>query len=99
MLVEEFAIRRGSGGKGKYNGGDGVVRRIRFLQQMMANISSSHRKVPPYGIYGGAPGKVGRNAVQRLNGALEELAPCAPIEMHPGDIFIIETPDGGGYGI
>ncbi len=99
VLLEEFAIRQGSGGAGKYRGGDGVVRRIRFLTTMLVNIISSHRKIPPYGLHGGSPGKVGHNWVQRSDGEVVELAGCAQIEIHPGDVFIMETPGGGGYGV
>jgi len=98
ILLESFAIRRGSGGAGRHKGGDGVVRRLRFLEAMTASIVSSHRRVPPYGMYGGEPGKVGRNAVERANGSIEELEGTDMTEMRPGDVFVIETPGGGGYG-
>ncbi|WP_238584411.1 hydantoinase B/oxoprolinase family protein [Legionella gratiana] len=99
VLLEEFALRKGSGGVGVHRGGDGVVRRIRFLETMVANIISSHRVIPPYGVQGGASGKLGHNWVQRANGTVEELGGCARVEMHPGDVFVIETPGGGGYGM
>ncbi|VEG92022.1 hydantoinase B/oxoprolinase family protein [Legionella spiritensis] len=98
VLLEQFAIRKNSGGAGKHRGGDGVVRRIRFLEAMEVNIISSHRNIPPYGLYGGAPGLTGRNAVQRADGCVEELGGCAQTDMRPGDILIIKTPGGGGYG-
>lgn len=98
ILLEQFSIRTGSGGGGLHCGGDGVVRRIRFLEKMIANIISSHRVIPPYGVQGGASGKPGHNWVQRANGHVEELGSCAGIEMHPGDVFVIETPGGGGFG-
>ncbi|KTD36354.1 Acetophenone carboxylase gamma subunit [Legionella nautarum] len=98
VILERFAIRQASGGEGKYRGGDGVIRRIRFLEPMMANIISSHRKIPPYGLQGGEPGKLGHNWVERADGSILELDGCAQIEMNPGDVFIIETPGGGGYG-
>lgn len=98
VLLEAFAIRAGSGGQGQYRGGDGVIRRIRFLEKMVANIISSHRIIPPYGLKGGLPGQVGHNWVQRRNGKIEELKHCAQVEMEVGDVFIIETPGGGGYG-
>jgi 5-oxoprolinase (ATP-hydrolysing) len=97
VLIEEFAIRRGSGGGGKWRGGDGAVRRVRFLEPMTAAILSGHRRVPPYGMAGGDPGRVGRNVVVR-NGRTEELGACDKTEMNAGDVFIIETPGGGGYG-
>ncbi|OGA22380.1 MAG: 5-oxoprolinase [Betaproteobacteria bacterium RIFCSPLOWO2_02_FULL_67_26] len=98
VLVEEFAIRRGSGGGGKWRGGDGAIRRIRFLEPMTAAILSGHRRVPPYGMAGGKPGAVGRNWVRHTNGTDIELGPCKTIEMNAGDVFVIETPGGGGYG-
>lgn len=98
VILEEFSIRLGSGGTGKYHGGDGIIRRIRFLESMTANIISSHRKIPPYGLQGGLPGKTGHNWIQRANGKVEELDGCAQVEMQEGDIFVIETPGGGGYG-
>lgn len=98
VILEQFAIRRGSGGEGKYRGGDGVIRRIRFFEPMTANIISSHRKIPPYGIQGGSPGKVGHNWVEHAGGVRIELGGCARVEINPGDVFVIETPGGGGYG-
>jgi 5-oxoprolinase (ATP-hydrolysing) len=97
VLIEEFAIRRGSGGGGKWRGGDGAVRRVRFLEPMTAAILSGHRRVPPYGMAGGEPGRVGRNIVVR-DGRTEELGACDKTEMNAGDVFIIETPGGGGFG-
>ena len=98
VLLEDFSIRRGSGGKGKWRGGDGAVRRVRFLEPMTAAILSGHRIVPPYGMAGGKPGKVGRNYVIRGNGKAVQLKGAERIEMHAGDVFVIETPGGGGYG-
>ena len=98
VLVESFAIRRGSGGPGRHRGGDGVVRRIRFREAMTAAILSGHRRVPPYGLAGGEPGAVGRNYVLRTDGSTVPLAGTGKIEMKPGDVFVIETPGGGGFG-
>ncbi len=98
ILLESFAIRRGSGGKGAHRGGDGTVRRLRFLEDMTASILSGHRRIPPYGMAGGEPGKTGRNSVERTNGTVDELGPTAETAMRPGDVFVIETPGGGGYG-
>ena len=98
VQLEAFSIRRGSGGQGYHRGGDGVVRRIRFLTAMTASILSSHRIIPPFGLEGGQPGACGRNYVQRADGRLEVLEGCAEVEMAAGDVFIIETPGGGGYG-
>ncbi len=98
VVVETFAIRRGSGGEGCRRGGDGVVRRIRFRQPMTAAILAGHRRVAPFGLAGGAPGARGRHWVERIDGSRVDLAGCAEIEMNPGDVFVIETPGGGGYG-
>ncbi|MCP3869005.1 MAG: 5-oxoprolinase [Gammaproteobacteria bacterium] len=98
VILESFSIRHGSGGAGRYRGGDGVNRRMRFLRPMTAAILSGHRIIPPYGMQGGRPGKTGRNRVIRRNGEVEELPGCAEVSMNPGDVFSIETPGGGGYG-
>ncbi len=98
VRLESFAIRRGSGGKGRWRGGDGVVRRVRFLEPMTGAILSGHRRVPPYGMAGGEPGKVGRNYVLRKDGRVVELAGADKAELDAGDVFVIETPGGGGYG-
>ena len=98
VLLESFEIRHGSGGAGKYRGGDGAVRRVKFLEPMAAAILSSHRRVPPYGMAGGLKGAVGRNHVERANGKTIELGGCAQADMQPGDVFVIETPGGGGFG-
>ncbi|WP_028865405.1 hydantoinase B/oxoprolinase family protein [Psychromonas aquimarina] len=98
VLVQSFAIRRGSGGQGAYCGGDGVIRRLCFRESMTASILSGHRRVPPYGLAGGFPGQVGRNYVERFDGTFIELPGNAQVEMLPGDCFVIETPGGGGYG-
>jgi len=98
VLLETFEIRRGSGGTGRWPGGDGTVRRVRFLQPMHANILSNHRQVAPFGLAGGGNGQTGRNAIERRDGSVEELAGVATAEMAAGDIFVIETPGGGGYG-
>jgi 5-oxoprolinase (ATP-hydrolysing) len=98
VLVESFAIRRGSGGAGRHRGGDGVVRRIRFLAPMTASILSNNRRLRPFGLAGGAPGLSGRNAVERRDGTTEELPATATVGVAPGDVFVIQTPGGGGYG-
>jgi 5-oxoprolinase (ATP-hydrolysing) len=98
VLLESFAIRRGSGGGGHHRGGDGVIRRVRFRQAMTAAILSGHRRVPPYGLAGGAPGTVGRNWVERTDGSREEFGGAHAVEMRPDDVFVIETPGGGGFG-
>ena len=98
VLLEEFSIRRGSGGRGRWSGGDGVLRRIRFLEAMTASILSNRRVVAPFGLAGGGDGLPGRNYVLRHDGKQVPLGPTAAIEMNPGDVFVIETPGGGGYG-
>ncbi len=98
VLLEAFSIRRGSGGRGCWHGGDGAIRRIRFLEPMTAAILSGHRSVPPYGMAGGEPGMVGCNRVIRSDGSTVELQASAKIEMQRGDVFEIQTPGGGGYG-
>ena len=98
VLLDSFAIRAGSGGVGKHTGGNGAIRRVKFLQPATAAILSSHRRVPPYGMAGGQPGATGRNHVERRNGETLELGGCAEVEMQAGDVFVIETPGGGGFG-
>ena len=98
VRVDEFAMRRGSGGAGEHRGGDGVVRRLRFLEPLTAAIVSSSRRVPPYGLAGGRPGALGRNAIERAGGAVKELPGVAQAAMKPGDVLVVETPGGGGYG-
>jgi 5-oxoprolinase (ATP-hydrolysing) len=98
VLLESFEIRRGSGGAGRWRGGDGTVRRVRFLEPLVAAILSGHRRVAPHGMAGGSPGMTGRNWVRRAGGKIVELGACDQTEMHPGDCFVIETPGGGGYG-
>ena len=98
VIIEEFSIRKGSGGAGKHRGGDGVVRKLRFLEPMTATVLSLNRRTRPSGTADGAPGRSGRNAVRHANGAIEELQGNDQRAMQPGDVFIIETPGGGGYG-
>ena len=98
LRLEEFSFRQGSGGNGKNRGGNGAIRRIRFLTDGEANILSSHRNIAPAGIKGGGNGKCGQNAVHRADGKIEKLGGCAKVAMKAGDEFIIKTPGGGGYG-
>ncbi|MGH3796842.1 MAG: hydantoinase B/oxoprolinase family protein [Pseudonocardiaceae bacterium] len=98
VLVESFAIRHGSGGIGRWRGGDGALRRIRFREPMTVSTLSGHRRVPPYGLAGGSPGALGHNRVQRSDGVVVELAGCDSVDVAPGDLLVIETPGGGGYG-
>jgi 5-oxoprolinase (ATP-hydrolysing) len=98
VLVEEFTIRRGSGGTGRWHGGDGSVRRIRFRETMTVSILSGHRRVPPYGMAGGSPGALGAGRVERTDGSVQQLAACDSVTLDAGDVLVIETPGGGGYG-
>ena len=98
VLVERFTVRRGSGGAGAHKGGDGAVRRIRFRAPMLAAILANRRATAPHGLAGGADGSAALNYVQRRDGAIEHLAATGKAEMQPGDVFVIETPGGGGYG-
>lgn len=99
VRLESFRIRRGSGGAGRHRGGDGVVRRIRFLVPMTAAILSNRRLVPPYGMAGGEAGQVGRNTLERADGSMRDLGPTAQVEVAAGDVLGVETPGGGGYGV
>ncbi len=97
VLLEEFSIRHGSGGKGRFSGGNGVTRRIRFLEPMTVAVLSGHRVVPPPGLAGGGPGGPGRTRIVRSDGKVEELASADQREMGSGDVYWLETPGGGGY--
>jgi 5-oxoprolinase (ATP-hydrolysing) len=98
VRLESFEIRHGSGGRGRWRGGNGAVRRIRFLEPMTAAILSGHRLVQPHGLAGGEPGAAGRNYVLRADGSRTELGPFDQTQMGRGDIFVIETPGGGAFG-
>jgi 5-oxoprolinase (ATP-hydrolysing) len=98
VLVEEFSIRRGSGGKGKWNSGDGTRRIIRFLERMDCAILSGYRDVRPFGLDGGEPGEAGANLVRRTDGRLERLHGCDQTVLEAGEAIVIVTPTGGGLG-
>lgn len=98
VLLESYAIRKGSGGAGRWAGGDGGVRRVRFLEPMTASILSNGRTVPAFGMAGGQPGALGINRIERAGGRHETLGHIGQAEMAPGDVFVVETPGGGGYG-
>ena len=98
VRLESFSIRKNSGGKGLKNGGDGVDRRIRFLEPMTVNIITGHRIVPPYGLAGGNSGAVGKNYVIHSNNNITELKTKGQIEVVKDDIFVLKTPGGGGFG-
>jgi 5-oxoprolinase (ATP-hydrolysing) len=98
VRLDQFAIRRGSGGEGAHHGGGGVVRALTFLEPMRANILANRRRVAPKGIKGGSDAQPGRNWVERTDGTIETLGASAYADVAPGDRFVIETPGGGGYG-
>ena len=98
VRVDRFSVRSGSGGKGKYEGGEGIVREVTFLKAMKMTLLTSHRHTDPYGLAGGSAGARGHNFVRRLDGRIDELAGNAETDMAPGDTFIMETPGGGGFG-
>ena len=98
VRLESYEIRKGSGGAGRWHGGDGGVRKVRFLEPMTAAILSNNRDYAPFGMAGGEPGAVGRNSVLRTDGSVEQLPHIAKTQMQTGDIFIVETPGGGGFG-
>ncbi|HOM13189.1 MAG TPA: hydantoinase B/oxoprolinase family protein, partial [Rubrivivax sp.] len=83
---------------GRWRGGDGGVRRVRFLERMTASILSNGRRVGAFGMAGGAPGAPGVNRVERADGRIEPLGHIGSVTMEPGDVFVVETPGGGGYG-
>jgi 5-oxoprolinase (ATP-hydrolysing) len=98
VLLEDFHIRKGSGGRGRWSAGDGVVRTIRFLERMDCTILSGHRRVRPFGLAGGGAGEIGKNTVRRNDGRLERLQGCDATVLEPGEAVTIETPTAGGYG-
>jgi 5-oxoprolinase (ATP-hydrolysing) len=98
VLLESYAIREGSGGAGRWRGGNGGTRRIRFREAMTASILANHRRIAPHGLAGGAPGEPGRNWVERADGTRLELGAADRADMRPGDVFVIATPGGGGFG-
>ena len=98
VRLVSYAIRRGSGGAGRHRGGDGGDRRIAFLEPMTAVMLANHRRVPPFGVAGGSAGEPGRNWVERAGGGREEFGATCRVEMQPGDVFVIQTPGGGGFG-
>ena len=98
VVLEDFHIRRGSGGRGKWHAGDGTLRRIRFLKPMSAAILSGHRTVANRGMMGGSEGELGRNSVRRNDGQIETLPGCAETKVEAGEAIEIVTPTGGGWG-
>jgi 5-oxoprolinase (ATP-hydrolysing) len=98
VILKEFRIDRDSGGKGKYNAGDGITRTITFLEDMQCSILSGHRITPPYGLKGGEAGRVGRNWLTKPNSAQQDLAGCEHTSVVAGDSISIQSPTGGGFG-
>ncbi|MEQ1756232.1 MAG: hydantoinase B/oxoprolinase family protein [Micropepsaceae bacterium] len=98
VTVRRFAIRERSGGQGAHRGGNGVIREIVFNETMEAGILSTRRRTVPFGINGGGPALPGINRIERKGGRVEVLGGCAMVHVSPGDVFVIETPGGGGYG-
>ena len=98
VLLEDFHIREGSGGKGRWSAGGGTTRTLRFLEEMDCAILSSHREVPPHGLLGGEDGAVGTTRVRRLDGTIETLRGCDQTALMAGEAVIVTTPTGGGYG-
>ncbi|HEY6965391.1 MAG TPA: hydantoinase B/oxoprolinase family protein, partial [Erythrobacter sp.] len=98
VRLEEFSIRRGSGGAGRHCGGDGVVRRVTFLEPMRANMLANRREIAPRGLAGGGDALPGANWVERADGTREDLGATGSAAMQPGDTFVILTPGGGGFG-
>jgi len=98
VMVDEFSIRHGSGGRGHFVGGDGVVRRIKFNEAMSAAILSNRRRVASFGLDGGGDAAAGKNTIARKDGSVETLTATGMTEMSAGDVFVIETPGGGGFG-
>lgn len=98
VLLESFAVREGSGGAGRWHGGGGVERRIRFLEPVTVALLSGHRRIPPYGAEGGEPGALGEQRIERAGGGVDRLEGCDTAELEAGDVLVVRTPGGGGYG-
>lgn len=98
VRLERYEVREGSGGTGRWRGGDGGIRQVRFLAPMTAAILSNGRRHGAFGTAGGGAGAVGINRVERADGRIEVLGHIGSVDMAPGDAFVIETPGGGGYG-
>jgi 5-oxoprolinase (ATP-hydrolysing) len=98
VLLESYRIRRGSGGRGRWRGGNGGIRRLRFTQPMTVTTLTGHRRVPAFGLAGGEPGALGRHWIEHPSGEVTEMQGCDSVHVQPGDVFVIQTPGGGGYG-
>jgi 5-oxoprolinase (ATP-hydrolysing) len=99
VLLESYRIRPGSGGRGRWRGGHGGTRRLRFLTPMTVTTLTGHRRVPAFGLAGGEPGALGRHWIEHPDGTLTAMAGCDSVHVRTGDVFVIETPGGGGYGV
>ncbi|MGP3981813.1 hydantoinase B/oxoprolinase family protein [Streptomyces sp. KR80] len=98
VRVEDFSVRDGSGGRGRWHGGCGVTRRIRFLEPMTVALLTGHRRAAPYGMAGGEPGELGANLIERADGTVEARDGCDVVDVGAGDVLVVRTPGGGGYG-
>jgi 5-oxoprolinase (ATP-hydrolysing) len=98
VLLESYRIRPGSGGAGRWRGGNGGIRRLRFNQAMTVTTLTGHRRVPAFGMAGGQPGALGRHWIEHQDGTVTPMQGCDSVQVQPGDVFVIETPGGGGYG-
>jgi 5-oxoprolinase (ATP-hydrolysing) len=98
VRLESFRIRRGSGGAGRHRGGDGVERRLRFLEPMTAVMLANRRRVAPFGMAGGEPGATGRNWIERADGSIDRFGATFSSPVGRDDVMVIETPGGGGFG-
>lgn len=98
VLLESYVIRAGSGGRGKGHGGNGGIRRVRFLEPMTASILANRQRIAPFGLDGGEPGEPGKTYVERVDGSTLDLGATGSADMLPGDVFVVETPGGGGFG-
>ncbi len=98
VMLESFSIRKDSGGEGKFKGGQGVIRKTRFLEPMMVNVLSGHRRIAPYGMAGGESAQTGENQIERASGEIEELSFKDQVEVEKGGVLVVKTPGGGGYG-
>jgi 5-oxoprolinase (ATP-hydrolysing) len=99
VRLESYEIRHGSGGEGRWRGGNGGVRRLRFLEPMTVTTLSGHRRVPAFGMAGGSPGALGRHWMEHPDGSVTPMSGCDSVQAAAGDVFVIETPGGGGFGL
>ena len=98
VMLESFAVRKGSGGRGRFHGGDGVTRKVRFNERMSVSLLTGHRRIAPYGLRGGEPGKTGKNLIERSDGRRVPLGSTGSVTLEAGDTIIVKTPGGGGFG-